>query len=140
MSTYSVIYHTDPYQHRQAREAEGRQRRQRAVRTRQLRRRCLVTMMILFFLFSAGIAALGKTLQADPVQASAAKTEAVYYTSIQVEEGDTLWEIAEEYRDMRSCSKREYIETIKELNHLSGYQIESGEYLLIPCVKTVSEL
>ena len=40
----------------------------------------------------------------------------------------------------KSFSRQEYIEQVKELNHLSGDMIESGAYLMVPYVETVSEL
>ena len=52
-----------------------------------------------------------------------------YYTSIQVESGDTLWEIAEEYRT-------EEYEDMKENNHLTSSHITDGMYLCIPYYTT----
>lgn len=56
-----------------------------------------------------------------------------YYTSIRVSSGDTLWDIAKEYRT------EEYSEYFQlhcrgpgEINHLSSNQITDGMYLCIP--------
>ena len=52
------------------------------------------------------------------------------YTSISIQSGDTLWDIAEEYKpDEMSC--KEYIKEIKEINSLSSDNIHSGNYLMI---------
>ena len=59
-----------------------------------------------------------------------------YYTSIQVESGDTLWEIAEEYRTEEYEDINSYIEEVKEINHLTSSQITDGMYLCIPYYTT----
>ena len=59
-----------------------------------------------------------------------------YYTSIQVESGDTLWEIAEEYRTEEYEDINSYIEEVKEINHLTSSHITDGMYLCIPYYTT----
>ena len=56
-----------------------------------------------------------------------------YYTSVQVEDGDSLWSIAEEYSDVDAyASYSDYIDEVKQINHISGDDIHAGEYLTIP--------
>ena len=55
-----------------------------------------------------------------------------YYTSIQIQEGDSLWEIAQEYGALAHIDSRDYIAEVKEINHLQGDEIHSGQYLTIP--------
>lgn len=56
-----------------------------------------------------------------------------YYTSVQVEDGDSLWSIAKEYSDVDSyASYTDYIDEVKQINHISGDDIHAGEYLTIP--------
>lgn len=56
-----------------------------------------------------------------------------YYTSVRVEDGDSLWSIAVEYSDVDSyASYTEYIDEVKQINHISGDDIHAGEYLTIP--------
>jgi len=60
-----------------------------------------------------------------------------YYTSIVIEDGDTLWKIASEYMDMEYTSLKynsvqEYINEIRSLNHLVDDKITAGEYLTVP--------
>ncbi len=54
-----------------------------------------------------------------------------YYTSIQIEEGDTLWEIADRYGNTALQSNDEYIREIKKMNHLIDDTIKAGSYLTI---------
>lgn len=55
-----------------------------------------------------------------------------YYTSIVVEKGDTLWDIANHYITPGYSDISEYIGEVKSLNHLTGDEIHAGEYLTIP--------
>ena len=53
------------------------------------------------------------------------------YTSIRVEAGDTLWDIEERYNICSDLSREQYIEELKNINHLSDDEIHSGEYLVV---------
>lgn len=55
-----------------------------------------------------------------------------YYTSIEIQEGDSLWALAEEYGATAYVDCNEYIAEVKEINHLQGDEIHSGQYLTIP--------
>ena len=49
----------------------------------------------------------------------------IYYKSIKIEKGDTLWDIANENLP------EEYVKVLKEINGLSSDKIYSGENLMI---------
>lgn len=53
--------------------------------------------------------------------------------SVEIESGDTLWTIAEEYYSEEFDSIQEYIREIKRMNNLSSDVLFEGAYLLIPC-------
>lgn len=55
-----------------------------------------------------------------------------YYTSILVEQGDTLWSIAQENMTPEYERIEEYIGEVRSLNHLCGDYIRAGEYLALP--------
>lgn len=55
-----------------------------------------------------------------------------YYTSIRVSSGDTLWDIANEYRTEEYSSISNYISEVREINHLKSNQITDGMYLCVP--------
>lgn len=59
-----------------------------------------------------------------------------YYTSIEIEPGDSLWSIANEYCYDMDMSVKDYIKELKELNHLSTDSITSGQYLTIMYVSS----
>lgn len=54
-----------------------------------------------------------------------------YYTSYEVQPGDTLWSIADTYMTIENHDRDAYISEIKEMNHIVDDKITSGEYLVI---------
>lgn len=58
------------------------------------------------------------------------------YTSIRVEEGDSLWEIAEKYMGDDYESRQAFIEEVVQLNHIGEDEIHAGEYLVVPYYET----
>lgn len=65
-------------------------------------------------------------------QAASTNTTYKYYTSIQVEQGDTLWNIANKYMTEGYADLDDYIEEICVINRISAGDIHSGQYLTIP--------
>lgn len=55
-----------------------------------------------------------------------------YYTSIEIKNGDTLWNIASEYITEEYASLQEYVTEVKCLNGMQGDSIRSGQFLIIP--------
>ncbi len=53
-----------------------------------------------------------------------------YYTSITIEAGDTLWDIAEQYRP-NNCNTISYINEIKTLNHMGTDTLYAGQNIII---------
>lgn len=53
-----------------------------------------------------------------------------YYTSIHIEQGDTLWDIAQQYK-LETESTQDYIDEVMEMNQLSSDQITAGKSLMI---------
>lgn len=60
-------------------------------------------------------------------------TTYTYYKSIEIQDGDTLWALAEEYADGET-SVQDYVKELKEINDLSiDGDIHSGQYLTVMC-------
>ncbi len=53
-------------------------------------------------------------------------------TSVKIQKGDTLWNIAKQYYTEENCSMKAYIDEIVKCNHLSSSQIQEGINLIIP--------
>lgn len=54
-----------------------------------------------------------------------------YYKSIQLQAGDTLWDIAKEHMNQEYDTIFEYIDEVKEINNLDDDEIHEGQYLTI---------
>ena len=54
-----------------------------------------------------------------------------YYTSVRVEEGDTVWSIADRYITDSQVSKRAYVDEICRLNSLTDGNVRSGDYIVV---------
>lgn len=60
-----------------------------------------------------------------------------YYTSYEIQTGDTLWTIADKYLGNSDMDKEDYIHEIRELNHLtSDDHITSGQHLTVAYYST----
>ena len=68
-------------------------------------------------------------------KASASTTKHKYYTCISIEDGDSLWTIAEKYAAPESGSYNDFIDEVKQINDLHGDQIEYGCSIVIPQYK-----
>ena len=53
-----------------------------------------------------------------------------YYTSIQINQGDTLWTIAERYCE-NPGEIRSYVKELKSINNLERDEIHAGNYLTV---------
>ena len=54
-------------------------------------------------------------------------------TSVQIEEGDSLWSLACEHYSKEFGSITDYIKEIKRMNGLSSDMLYADNYILIPC-------
>lgn len=98
---------------------------------------CMIERRILFFagtlifvLFAAWF--ISGKMDSSEVHALEEVNNYKYYTSIQIQQGDSLWSIAGDYMSADYSDIDEYISEVKQLNHLKSDAIHAGEYLLIP--------
>ncbi|GLC87247.1 cell division suppressor protein YneA [Lysinibacillus piscis] len=62
----------------------------------------------------------------------------VIYEEIQIQYGDSLWSLAEEYRGKMSTD--DWIHLVKKENELSNMQIIAGKSLVVPVVGNPSNI
>lgn len=87
-------------------------------------------LYVIPFLFAALIAifVLSFSLKTNAKENQEASTK--LYTSLMIEEGDSLWSIAEANKP-DDVSVHEYIKHIKKINQLSTDDIHAGNFLTI---------
>ena len=68
----------------------------------------------------------------DSPATSASNASKKYYKCITIEEGDTLWDIANEYKTEEYASTQDYIDEVLAMNNLNTDVIVDGTNLLIP--------
>lgn len=83
----------------------------------------LLTAVILF------LAVLFITKSTHKVEADEYMVET--YETIQIEPGDTLWGLADQHK-LSSMSTNQYIRQVRAINDLTGDQLVSGQYLILP--------
>ena len=92
-------------------------------------RKGLLFLTVLFVMLASGFCGL------DLMEVMAEEKENIhynkYYTSICLEQGDTLWNIAERYSEHSGKSVAEYVRELRDMNSLSDDRIHAGHYLTI---------
>jgi len=62
------------------------------------------------------------------------------FMSIIVDEGDTLWNIAEKLSSQHSLTTKEFVQWVEENNSIYGDRIYPGDKLVIPVAVSNSEI
>jgi LysM repeat protein len=62
------------------------------------------------------------------------------YLKITISDGDTLWNLSEEYADYHHLSRADFIEWVEQYNGISGERIYAGQELMIPVKDSVMEI
>ncbi|MBG9771138.1 peptidoglycan-binding protein [Bacillus vallismortis] len=57
------------------------------------------------------------------------------YVKIEVQQGDTLWSIADQVTDKKKMNKQDFIEWVADKNYLQTTDIQPGDELVIPLKK-----
>lgn len=97
---------------------------------RERKKLLLMILLTLLMIFSIGFG-FGTlfTKAQEPEQNHGHK----YYTSIQIEKGDTLWDIAGEYMDTAHYQSRtDYMNEVLSINQMTNSKIVSGHSIIIP--------
>ena len=102
-------------------------RRMRARKEAQQKR-----IVVLFCSIIAVVMIATVFLRSTSAQAAPAEVTYKYYTSIQVESGDTLWDIASEYVSDEYSDVHEYMNEVCTINHISEDEIHAGQYIVVP--------
>ena len=115
---------------------QERKERARIKRRRQVAKRRMILLLAALFVITVGSIVCGSIF-------SSAKDPATdipqykYYKSITIEQGDSLWSIAEEYCTDAYENTQDYIDELKELNGLTSETIHEGQHLVVTYYDTV---
>ena len=85
-------------------------------------------MLILLIVFSI---ILGFAFFTNKADAESSREVYTYYTSYEIQPGDTLWSIADQFMGPDYTNKEDFIANIKAQNHLLSDDITAGKYLVI---------
>lgn len=88
------------------------------------------TMISIILLTVCGLIGLGTFLGSSSKASNDNRYK--YYTSVEIKNGDTLWDIASEYITEEYDSPQEYVAEVKSLNGMQGDSIRSGQFLIVP--------
>ena len=100
---------------------ESLTRREHTVQT-QKRVIVLVCVLVIFAVILIGNSII--TFAEQPVHK--------YYTSVQLQKGDSLWSLADQYAASDRTSRAQFIDEVCELNGISeDNTLHSGEYLVV---------
>lgn len=95
----------------------------------RIRKTYFLGFFVALFVLVSAILLTGFSIQAE--ENSENNTGIKYYTSVSVEDGDSLWSIATEYRTAEYSSIDQYIDEIKSINNLKNDKIKTGETLIV---------
>ncbi|MBR0381923.1 MAG: LysM peptidoglycan-binding domain-containing protein [Eubacterium sp.] len=123
------------------RERKRRMRKREARRKRDLLvRRLRIGVLAAGLLLLIGVLPFSRSMLAgtDVVSANAPLSQ-VKYETVKIKSGDSLWSIAKEHMNPGYDNIYEYIDDIKECNHMTDDRLNSGCYLLIPYYEYLTE-
>ena len=92
------------------------------MRRRRLVRKRFLTGCFIMLLF---VAILTSMAEEEPM------TVSPYYKSVEIKDGDNLWNIARQYKKGSRMSTEEYIRELKRMNSLRSDTIHKGQFLTI---------
>ena len=114
---------------RSERAQQRKYKRERIRRTKQIIERVLLTICIIALLAIGSSVILTKATTTEEAKEVYYK----YYTEIEIEAGDSLWEIAGRYMENGPYESREdYMNEVVEINQLSSATIIRGQHLVVP--------
>lgn len=79
---------------------------------------------------------LGTSIRAFASSHNEKKQIYKYYTSVEVESGDTLWSLADNYIAQYNIDKTDYISEVCSLNQLQDGQIHAGQHIIVAYYST----
>ena len=99
-------------------------------RQREMRKNALIIIMTFCLIITVAVS-MNSFMSNAKEEGSPASYK--YFKSITIENGDSLWSIAQEYMDDNHYDTiQDYINEVKKMNALSNDDITYGQHLIIP--------
>lgn len=114
-----------------AREEYRRSRRAKVLRQQKARRK----MVFIFFLTLVVMFGIGVGFGTLLTRAEEPEGEPSYkyYTNVEIQNGDTLWGLADAYMDAEHYDSRtDYMNEVMNINHMVTDRLVAGQKLIIP--------
>lgn len=89
------------------------------------------TWLLACFIIIWGISFCGVSLLNSKAEENNLQKVIIYYKSIEIQAGDSLWTIAEEYAPHTGMTTKEYIKELKQMNDLKKDIIHAGCHLTV---------
>lgn len=109
---------------------QDKRERLRVKRRKQVAKQKMMLLLAITLIITVGSIVYG-TIFSSAKDPATDIPQYKYYKSIVIEQGDSLWSIANEYSTDAYQSNQEYIDEVKQINGLSSETIHEGQHLLI---------
>ena len=109
---------------------QEREKRVMMIKNKQIAKRRIFLVFAALFVATLGSIVFG-SIFSKAKNPTADIPQYKYYKSITIEQGDSLWSIAEEYCTDAYEDTREYVSELKQLNSLTSETIHAGQHLLV---------
>ena len=111
-------------------DTREKQMRAKIKRRKQVAKQKMMLLLVTVFIITVGSIVFGSIFSSANNPERNFKQHK-YYKSIVIEDGDSLWSIAEDYCTETCDDTRAYVNELKELNGLSSETIYEGQHLLV---------
>lgn len=103
-------------------------------RTREIRYRVSIAFVVVTML----VIAFSINLFMIKSKASSENSDVKYkyYTSVMIESGETLWDVAKDFSTEEFASLENYIKEVKSINNLKSDKIYAGQEIIVPYYST----
>lgn len=93
-------------------------------------KRKIMILLATAFLIVIGSMIFGNSFSSAKAESDDVEIMYKYYKSIEIESGDSLWSLAQEYK-LADTDTQDYIDELIEINDLESETIHSGQYLIV---------
>ncbi|MCM1537027.1 MAG: LysM peptidoglycan-binding domain-containing protein [bacterium] len=133
MNANTAVYGNCHFHTAYSRDELRKKRNLQRKRLQETKRRLFFVTVSLALIMTLGIVFGGFLSNANASWTSGQPQEHKYFTQHTISHDETLWEIASRYADSHYDGISDYIDEVKEMNHIDDIdEIRAGNVLLLP--------